>query len=109
MILKNILNLYLKNLEIIINTVLCDFLGYAYFLTQEGQNAQYVCEKCLKTYNIKSSLQRHMRLECGKPPQFWCPYCNFGSKRKDNLRVHIIGVHKVNLRSSELQSFKKDY
>lgn len=56
-----------------------------------------MCEVCFKTYNVRSSLRRHLRLECGKMPQFGCPYCHYKSKRKDNLRTHVVGKHKTNV------------
>ncbi|CAD6201851.1 GSCOCG00002813001-RA-CDS [Cotesia congregata] len=61
------------------------------FINEPG----YVCYKCEKMYSSSSSLRRHLKLECGQPPQFHCPYCRFSSKRKFNLHGHIFTKHKL--------------
>ena len=33
------------------------------------------CPNCNKHYSCKSALNRHLKLECGKEPQFKCPEC----------------------------------
>lgn len=37
-----------------------------------NSNPQYVCT-CGRRYNLKGSLSRHMKYECGKQPSFRCP------------------------------------
>ncbi|XP_046994467.1 zinc finger protein 64-like [Schistocerca americana] len=54
----------------------------------------YKCHMCCKTYKLQSSLVRHIKYECGKPPQFHCPYCTEKSHHKYNLEVHIKRKHK---------------
>lgn len=49
----------------------------------------FSCPRCMKLYNRKSNLQRHLRLECGVRPQFECPICHKTSKRKYNLMLHM--------------------
>lgn len=49
----------------------------------------FSCPRCMKLYNRKYNLQRHLRLECGVGPQFECPICHKKSKRKHNLMVHM--------------------
>ena len=58
---------------------------------QEGHR----CPKCGRLYRWKSTLDRHLRLECGKEPQFQCPYCPYRAKRKSNLEKHIILRHHI--------------
>lgn len=55
----------------------------------------FPCDGCGSSYRHKRSLQKHMRLECGKEPQFHCPYCPMKMKQKGNLRKHISNRHAV--------------
>ncbi|XP_049809930.1 longitudinals lacking protein, isoforms A/B/D/L-like [Schistocerca nitens] len=54
----------------------------------------YTCVKCCKTYKFQQSLNRHLTYECGKLPQFQCPYCNEKRHLKCNLDKHIMRKHK---------------
>jgi uncharacterized C2H2 Zn-finger protein len=47
------------------------------------------CKKCGKLYRWKNSLYTHVRLECGKEPQFQCPFCPHRAKLKGNLQKHM--------------------
>ncbi|KAJ9593769.1 hypothetical protein L9F63_027588, partial [Diploptera punctata] len=49
----------------------------------------FKCKNCGKLYRWKNSLYTHVRLECGKEPQFQCPYCPYRAKLKGNLQKHI--------------------
>lgn len=53
----------------------------------------FPCESCGKIYKWRRTLQNHIKVECGKDPQFQCPYCPLRSKRKGNLTAHIKAVH----------------
>jgi hypothetical protein len=55
----------------------------------------FPCDGCGSTYRHKRSLQKHIRLECGKEPQFHCPYCPTKMKQKGNLRKHISKRHAL--------------
>lgn len=55
----------------------------------------FPCNGCGSTYRHKRSLQKHIRLECGKEPQFHCPYCPMKMKQKGNLHKHIRKRHAV--------------
>ncbi|XP_071634180.1 uncharacterized protein [Temnothorax longispinosus] len=35
----------------------------------------FACSRCGRSYKSKYTLQRHEQLECGKEPQFKCPFC----------------------------------
>ncbi|PSN32885.1 hypothetical protein C0J52_13333 [Blattella germanica] len=53
----------------------------------------FPCPDCGKIYTWRTSLTRHRREECGKEPQFQCPYCTKKTKLKCNLRKHIKNCH----------------
>ena len=52
----------------------------------------YPCLKCNRSYTNKSTLNRHLREECGKEPKL-CPFCNKPIKQSSNLQRHIRTVH----------------
>ncbi|CAL7939890.1 unnamed protein product [Xylocopa violacea] len=62
---------------------------------KKPQRQCFPCEKCHKVYSNISTLYRHLKLECGISPQFHCPYCNFSSKRKHNLKYHVTHKHRT--------------
>ncbi|XP_054287639.1 oocyte zinc finger protein XlCOF15-like [Macrosteles quadrilineatus] len=41
----------------------------------DSRPRNFACDSCGKAYIRKDTLQRHQTLECGKDPQFNCPYC----------------------------------
>ncbi|XP_077258206.1 uncharacterized protein LOC143895167 isoform X14 [Temnothorax americanus] len=53
----------------------------------------YRCERCGKGYQHRGTLLRHTRHECGKEPQFKCPYCAHRTKQRGNLYQHIRTNH----------------
>ncbi|XP_071449189.1 longitudinals lacking protein, isoforms A/B/D/L isoform X4 [Hetaerina americana] len=55
---------------------------------------RHSCGVCGKAYQRKDSLQRHVRWECGKEPQFQCPYCPQRSKHRIHVVRHIRRVHE---------------
>ena len=54
----------------------------------------FPCTRCGKVYNWRGNLLRHMRLECGKDPQFQCSYCPYMTKHKNHLLRHVKTRHK---------------
>ncbi|KAJ9596801.1 hypothetical protein L9F63_012182, partial [Diploptera punctata] len=54
----------------------------------------FPCMGCGNIYRHKRSLQKHIRLECGKEPQFHCPYCPMKMKQKGNLQKHVRKQHE---------------
>lgn len=50
---------------------------------------KYSCISCGKSYQLASSLYTHEKYQCGKEPQFNCPYCPHKTKLKGNLKAHI--------------------
>nr|XP_024215963.1 zinc finger protein Xfin-like [Halyomorpha halys] len=55
----------------------------------------YCCDKCGKNYSYSGSLKRHQKYECGKEPQFQCPYCSHKAKHRSNLKSHMIYMHSL--------------
>ena len=53
----------------------------------------YKCHKCNRKYVNEKSLNSHKNLDCGFDQKFKCAHCCFKSKRKGNLRIHIIRMH----------------
>ena len=55
----------------------------------------FLCPQCGKTYRYKGSLSQHMRLECGKEPQFACPadQCTYRSKQRSGVYRHVRMLH----------------
>jgi len=58
-------------------------------MLQSQPIGDYVCTECGKRYRQYPSLWRHFKFECGKVPQFQCPYCPHRSKQKVSLKKHI--------------------
>jgi len=56
-------------------------------------NPGFTCVQCGKRYRQKGNLSTHMRLECGKEPQFACSLCSVRFTRVTSLRRHMKGKH----------------
>lgn len=54
---------------------------------------QAACPQCLKVYRRRKHMLCHLRLECGKEPQFRCMYCGHATKQKSNLNTHMKKHH----------------
>lgn len=75
-----------------------DFENYEsnfFRLAMLNNGRKYKCSKCNKMYRYKCTLQRHITYECGKQPNFHCPYCPVSMKRKSNLLSHIAAKHSI--------------
>lgn len=43
-----------------------------------------------------------MNYECiGVEPKFWCEYCSSRYKRKEDLKRHVLMIHKIDLRKHQ--------
>jgi hypothetical protein len=69
------------------------------------QSGVFPCMCCGNAYKHKRSLDDHLRFECGKPPQFQCPYCPYRTKRNGNKLKHIRNVHHKQTYLGETPSF----
>lgn len=58
----------------------------------------YTCSApdCGRVYKLKSSLRNHQKWECGKDPQFQCPFCVYRAKQKMHIGRHMERMHKNN-------------
>ncbi|TGZ50673.1 Zinc finger protein [Temnothorax longispinosus] len=58
--------------------------------------AKFSCPNpnCQSAYTCKNNLQTHIRYHCGQKPRFKCPYCDYMSKFKKDIRRHIQRLHK---------------
>ncbi|XP_056648391.1 longitudinals lacking protein, isoforms A/B/D/L-like isoform X6 [Diorhabda sublineata] len=54
----------------------------------------FVCGDCGRTYKLKSSLRNHQKWECGKEPQFKCPFCVYKAKQKMHMARHMERMHR---------------
>ncbi|XP_023703647.1 longitudinals lacking protein isoform X16 [Cryptotermes secundus] len=61
---------------------------------QMSERKMFKCPNCGRGYIHQKSLRQHMKHECGKEPQFQCPYCPKKTKLKGNMKQHVILVHK---------------
>ncbi|KAF5273673.1 hypothetical protein FQA39_LY07363 [Lamprigera yunnana] len=66
-------------------------LPCAEYLTSDG----YSCPNCGKLYNARKNLVRHLKMECGKEPQYICPYCNYKNHRRNEIKNHLRNKHGV--------------
>lgn len=69
----------------------------------------FPCDNCGNVYNYKTSLARHVRFECGKDPQFQCPFCEHRTKHKSSLTTHIDCKHKQELLYDENRCWREYY
>lgn len=65
------------------------------FFENDGKpDPGYACKSCGRYYKLKSSLRNHQKWECGKEPQFSCPYCVYKAKQKMHINRHLERMHK---------------
>lgn len=53
----------------------------------------FLCVSCGRNYRRRKALMAHMKYECGKAPQFQCPYCSCRFTQNSSLRVHVRRKH----------------
>ncbi|KAL3275223.1 hypothetical protein HHI36_019992 [Cryptolaemus montrouzieri] len=54
----------------------------------------FKCPNCTRRYTRKTTLLRHMKVECGKMPTFHCRWCGVQFKYKHVLQRHITCLHQ---------------
>ena len=71
-----------------------------------GNGAGHPCPECGRVYKLKSSLRNHQKWECGKEPQFQCPFCVYRAKQKMHIGRHMERMHKEKFfKVEDLKSF----
>lgn len=63
-------------------------------LLDNSNGGGYTCGDCGRNYKLKSSLRNHQKWECGKEPQFKCPFCDYRAKQKMHIGRHMGRMHK---------------
>lgn len=71
-----------------------------------GNGAGHPCPECGRVYKLKSSLRNHQKWECGKEPQFQCPFCVYRAKQKMHIGRHMERMHKEKFFKIEDRSYK---
>ncbi|KAF2884450.1 hypothetical protein ILUMI_21716 [Ignelater luminosus] len=62
---------------------------------ESSPQAYYFCPKCNKKYQRKITLNRHLKWECGKVPQFCCNICSHRFTYRADFDKHLIRKHKI--------------
>ncbi|XP_054287664.1 zinc finger E-box-binding homeobox protein zag-1-like [Macrosteles quadrilineatus] len=50
---------------------------------------EFQCENCEKVYKHKQNLRKHQRYQCGDKWPFGCSFCDFRTKHKCSLQLHM--------------------
>ncbi|KAL1451425.1 hypothetical protein WDU94_005804 [Cyamophila willieti] len=58
-------------------------------------NGPITCTKCGSRYKTRKSLRAHIRIQCGKEPNFHCPLCEKKTYQKIHIEVHMSHVHNA--------------
>ena len=56
---------------------------------------KYKCSKCSKTFQWKHHLIQHLKVSCGGIKSECCPFCDYRTDRKWNLKSHMKRRHNV--------------
>ncbi|XP_019881134.1 longitudinals lacking protein, isoforms A/B/D/L isoform X20 [Aethina tumida] len=61
----------------------------------KDDQGMYCCPACPKKYMHNSSLHKHYKYECNKPPLFTCYICEKKFHQRSNAKVHLVNCHKI--------------
>jgi hypothetical protein len=56
---------------------------------------RFSCPQCGRSYAAMTSVNRHLRWECGLEPQFTCQVCQRRFYHKHTLTHHLRGAHEI--------------
>ncbi|KAK9893017.1 hypothetical protein WA026_023230 [Henosepilachna vigintioctopunctata] len=110
------LNIFAKNKQLNVSSKVSE-KGAMKQIREEPSNSSakksqspFCCPDCGRGYKLKSSLRNHVKWECGKEPQFTCPYCSYKAKQKMHVNRHIERMHKViDYSAVKCESVKNDF
>lgn len=87
--------------------IICNISGYLREDLLFSTPTTYQCDMCERSYKYMKNLKAHKKYECGKEPQFSCPFvqCSCKFKLKRNLKAHILLKHKVFWKIKQLVYF----
>lgn len=68
----------------------------------------FPCQTCGRSYKWRQSLDRHIKHECGKDPNFFCPHCSFQAKHKTSLQRHFMTIHMPLIRVQQEMIIKQN-
>lgn len=80
-----------------------------YVMIRSAPEKLFICHLCGKSYVWKVSLTRHIRMECGKPPQFRCQYCEKLFTQRSSCQRHFKKQHIINSKIKHLCKNHKWY
>lgn len=66
----------------------------------------FLCTLCGRQYKVISSLRVHQKWECGKEPQFDCPFCEYRARHKCHLKLHLKRIHRTKRSRIPKQDFE---
>lgn len=55
----------------------------------------YTCDICSKTYTVRESILRHLKVAHSDAPIFHCHVCNYTTKREQDFKTHIKLKHSA--------------
>lgn len=53
------------------------------------------CGRLYSGTQRKQNLKKHLKLECGVAPMFFCKICTRRFTRKENLKRHLVMIHET--------------
>ncbi|OXU23501.1 hypothetical protein TSAR_003220, partial [Trichomalopsis sarcophagae] len=59
----------------------------------QDQTERFPCTDCPSVFSRKCNLYYHRKYECGQPPRFQCPYCQYRTRHQSNVRAHVRRIH----------------
>ncbi|XP_037923500.1 longitudinals lacking protein, isoforms A/B/D/L isoform X4 [Hermetia illucens] len=84
-------------------------VGGGLSVLSNSNGSGHPCPDCGRVYKLKSSLRNHQKWECGKEPQFQCPFCVYRAKQKMHIGRHMERMHKEKfIKLEDVKMFTED-